>query len=159
MTDRIFFDTNTVVYLFDSSEKEKHFRINELLSEYIGKISVCISSQVINEFISITTGRIKNPIRFEKQKEILKFLKIIFIISPLTVDTSLTAVDLKQKYRFSYWDSLILASALENACSLIYSEDMQHNQIIEGKLRIINPFNKTAIRSIKQVSDLPLSEP
>jgi len=136
MTDRIFFDTNTVVYLFDSSEKEKHFRINELLSEYIGKISVCISSQVINEFISITTGRIKNPIRFEKQKEILKFLKIIFIISPLTVDTSLTAVDLKQKYRFSYWDSLILASALE-------SEDMQHNQIIEGKLRIINPFNKT----------------
>ena len=143
MTDRIFFDTNTVVYLFDSSEKEKHFRINELLSEYIGKISVCISSQVINEFISITTGRIKNPIRFEKQKEILKFLKIIFIISPLTVDTSLTAVDLKQKYRFSYWDSLILASALENACSLIYSEDMQHNQIIEGKLRIINPFNKT----------------
>jgi len=143
MTDRIFFDTNTVVYLFDSSEKEKHFRINELLSEYIGKISVCISSQVINEFISITTGRIKNPIRFEKQKEILKFLKIIFTISPLTVDTSLTAVDLKQKYRFSYWDSLILASALENACSLIYSEDMQHNQIIEGKLRIINPFNKT----------------
>jgi len=146
MTDRIFFDTNTVVYLFDSSEKEKHFRINELLSEYIGKISVCISSQVINEFISITTGRIKNPIRFEKQKEILKFLKIIFIISPLTVDTSLTAVDLKQKYRFSYWDSLILASALENACSLIYSEDMQHNQIIEGKLRIINPFNKTGFR-------------
>jgi predicted nucleic acid-binding protein len=148
MTDRIFFDTNTVVYLFDSSEKEKHFRINELLSEYIGKISACISSQVINEFVTITTGRIKNPIRFEKQKEILKFLKIIFIISPLTVDTSLTAVDLKQKYRFSYWDSLILASALENDCSLIYSEDMQHNQIIEGKLRIINPFNKTVSISI-----------
>lgn len=42
MTDRIFFDTNTVVYLFDSSEKEKHFRVNELLSEYIGKFSVCI---------------------------------------------------------------------------------------------------------------------
>ncbi len=148
MTDRIFFDTNTVVYLFDSSEKEKHFRINELLSEYIGKISVCISSQVINEFITITTGRIKNPIRFEKQKEILKFLKIIFIISPLTVDTSLTAVDLKQKYRFSYWDSLVLASALENDCSVIYSEDMQHNQIIEGKLRIINPFNKTVSISV-----------
>jgi predicted nucleic acid-binding protein len=141
MTDRIFFDTNIAVYLFDTSEKEKHFRINDLLSEHIGKFSLCISSQVVNEFVIITTGRIKNPISFEKQKEILKFLKIIFVISPLTVDTSQTAVDLKLKYRFSYWDCLILASALENGCSVIYSEDMQHNQVIEGKLRIINPFN------------------
>ncbi len=143
MTDRIFFDTNVVVYLFDTSEKEKHLRIIELLSEHIGKSSICISSQVINEFVTITARKIKNLISFEKEKEILEFLKIIFIISPLTIYTSLTAIDLKLKYRFSYWDCLILASALEDDCSVIYSEDMQHNQIINDRMRIINPFDTT----------------
>jgi len=44
------------------------------------------------------------------------------------------------KYQYSFWDSLMLASALENGCSVIYSEDMQHEQIIGKKLKIINPF-------------------
>ncbi len=44
------------------------------------------------------------------------------------------------RYGYSYWDSLIIATALQNDCSILYSEDMQHNQLIEGKLRIINPL-------------------
>jgi predicted nucleic acid-binding protein len=40
----------------------------------------------------------------------------------------------------SYWDSLIISSALESGCKILYTEDMHHNQIIEGKLKIINPF-------------------
>ncbi len=49
-------------------------------------------------------------------------------------------MDIKKRYRFSYWDSLIIASALENNCSILYSEDMQHSQVIEDNLKIINPF-------------------
>ena len=49
-------------------------------------------------------------------------------------------MELIEKYQYSYWDSLLLASSLENKCSIIYSEDMQHEQIIEKKLKIINPF-------------------
>ena len=45
-----------------------------------------------------------------------------------------------EKYRYSYYDSVIIAAALESSCTLLYSEDMQHQQIIEGKLQIINPF-------------------
>ena len=140
MTDRIFFDTNILVYLFDISEKEKHTETKNLLSKHIGKSNSYISSQVVNEFINITTGKIKNPVAFEKHKHILKFLQVVFIISPLTVYTSLTAIDLKIKYNFSYWDTLILASASENKCSVVYSEDMRHNQLIEGGLKIVNPF-------------------
>ena len=140
MTDRIFFDTNILVYLFDTSEKEKHAKARHLLSEQIGKSSLHISSQVINEFVNITTGKIKNPVSFEKQRNILKFLQVVFVISPLTIHTSLAAVDMKLRYSLSYWDSLVLASALENRCSVIYSEDMQHGQMIEGSLKIINPF-------------------
>ncbi|MCP4349498.1 MAG: PIN domain-containing protein [Desulfobacterales bacterium] len=140
MTDRIFFDTNTVVYLFDTSEKEKRAGAKRLLREQRAKSFLYISSQVVNEFVNITTGKIKNPVTFEKQRSILKFFQIVFIVSPLTIHTSLTALELKLKYRFSYWDSLILASALENRCFVIYSEDMQHGQLIEGSLKILNPF-------------------
>ncbi|MDR0516418.1 MAG: hypothetical protein LBH25_05165 [Fibromonadaceae bacterium] len=47
---------------------------------------------------------------------------------------------LKKKYHYSWWDSLVLASALENGCQTFYSEDMQHKQIIESSIKIINPF-------------------
>ncbi|WP_456325324.1 PIN domain-containing protein [Desulfonauticus submarinus] len=50
------------------------------------------------------------------------------------------AIEIKEKYKFSYWDSLIVASALENNCSILYTEDMQDGQIIEKKLEIVNPF-------------------
>lgn len=140
MTDRIFLDTNMLVYLFDTAEKKKHARTKNLLLEHVGKATLYISAQVINEFVNITTRKIKNPVTFEKHRHILSFLQVVFIISPLTVHTSLIAVDLKLKYNFSYWDSLILASALENKCSVVYSEDMQHNQLIEESLKIVNPF-------------------
>jgi len=47
---------------------------------------------------------------------------------------------IKEKYHYSWWDSLILTSALENNCKIVYSEDMQHGQIIENTLKIVNPF-------------------
>jgi len=48
--------------------------------------------------------------------------------------------DLRLKYKFSYWDSLIIASALESGCGILYTEDMQDGQVIEDRLRIVNPF-------------------
>ena len=53
---------------------------------------------------------------------------------------SMTANDLRSKHNFSYWDSLIVASALENACEVLYTEDLQDGHVIEGRLRIVNPF-------------------
>ncbi len=58
----------------------------------------------------------------------------------VTSETIETALMLKGKYHFSYWDSLMLSAALISNCEVVYSEDMQHNQTIEGRLRILNPF-------------------
>jgi predicted nucleic acid-binding protein len=58
----------------------------------------------------------------------------------IDMNTILKASFLRKTYILSYWDSLIMASALENDCSVLYSEDMQHGQILEGRLKIINPF-------------------
>lgn len=60
------------------------------------------------------------------------------------LDTIRSAQAIRSAYRFSYWDSLILATALEAGCSTVYSEDMQHGQVIEKRLTVINPFRVPA---------------
>ena len=61
-------------------------------------------------------------------------------ISNLSFATVSRSAEIRKKYRISYWDSLIIASALQNNCTILYTEDMQHTQIIEDSFTIINPF-------------------
>ena len=63
-----------------------------------------------------------------------------FIIPEVKVPTIKYAIEIKKKYGYSYYDSVIIASALQNNCTILYTEDMQHKQIIENTLEIINPF-------------------
>jgi len=58
----------------------------------------------------------------------------------ITHKTVRTAFDIAEKYGYSYYDSQVIACALETGCTVLYSEDLQHNQIIENTLRIVNPF-------------------
>ena len=57
-----------------------------------------------------------------------------------SANTIINALNLKERYKYQFYDCLILATALENSCSILYSEDMQHKQTIEKSLQIINPF-------------------
>ena len=59
---------------------------------------------------------------------------------PIGFETYKVSSKLRLDYKFSYWDSLIVSSAIESKCSILYSEDMQHNQIINERLKILNPF-------------------
>lgn len=63
-----------------------------------------------------------------------------FEIVNFSLTTQIKALKIKEKYKLQYYDSLILATALENGCTLLYSEDMQHEQIIENQIKIVNPF-------------------
>jgi predicted nucleic acid-binding protein len=58
----------------------------------------------------------------------------------LNLETLVSAFDLRKRYRLSWWDSLIVASALETECDFLYTEDLQHGQTLEGRLQVINPF-------------------
>jgi predicted nucleic acid-binding protein len=140
MKDNYFVDTNVLVYWFDKSEEKKNIRANGLIRNFKDTSNLFISSQVLNEFISIVTKKIEHPILFEHLKEVLLIISDVFYISPITFKNTFSAIDLKMKYQFSYWDSLIISSALENGCNRLYTEDLQDGQIIEEKLDIINPF-------------------
>ncbi len=140
MTDRAFVDTNIIVYLFDLAEKEKRPKATELISTLIDKQKPCISVQVLNEFINVVTKKIENKLSSEELIKRIEVLNEIFFIAPIKYTTTRKALELQVKYQFSFWDSLIIASAIENECKIIYSEDFQHKQVVENRIVIINPF-------------------
>lgn len=142
MKTKCFLDTNILVYLFDQSEVDKHQKIKHIFGELEKTSEMYISAQVVNEFIVFASQKIQHPIPLDQIENILDFFKRRLHIIPLRFETSLRALEYTRRYGYSYWDSLIFASALEMQCSFLYSEDMQHEQIIESTLTIINPFKK-----------------
>ncbi len=139
MNDKLFIDTNIFVYatLEDSNNREKRHKITIFLQNISDEI--IISTQIINEFYSaMLKNKVSNDEIQEKINELLPTVNVVLV----KLDTIRSAWHIKREYKLSYWDSLIIASALESECKILYSEDMQHNLIIENQLKIINPFKK-----------------
>ena len=132
MKDKIFIDTNILLYLYDL-DNEKKRKAKEIL-----KSNHCISTQVLNEFSNVSIKKIKLNYK-DLDKNLKKIIEktTVFVF---TEETILLAVKIQHKYKFQYYDSLIIATALENGCGVLYSEDMQHGQCIENELTIVNPF-------------------
>jgi len=133
MRDRVFIDTNILIYAY-SAEEDKRTRAIDLISEN----EVVISLQVLNEFINVLKKKFGKTVDeiFNAIREIEESLTIL----NLDVELIKRALYLGVKYGYSYYDSLIIASALVSGCSVLFTEDMQHNHLVEKKLRIINPF-------------------
>jgi len=134
MDDNVFLDTNMFVYLYSEDEPEK-----QAVALKIFDCVRCITStQVLNEFCAVCLRKLRMPVGEVKQaiEEIVENCELCYI------DTGIiqNALSLHGKYGYTYYDCLVLASALENDCAIFYSEDMQSNQIIEDRLRIVNPF-------------------
>ena len=130
----IFFDTNILIYIVKDNTGKAEIATSILSVNSTAYISV----QVLNEFCNVSIKKLKfskNDILFS----INKFSEY-FIISTITIPVIKSALEIKEKYKYSYYDSVIIASALQNNCTILYTEDLQHNQIIEDTLKIINPF-------------------
>ncbi|MCL4455787.1 MAG: PIN domain-containing protein [Nitrospirae bacterium] len=135
MSDKVFIDTNLWVYLY--SDENKGHKIRQLIDNHFN--NVIMSTQVLGELFSVL---VKKGFKSKKEsKEIISDLMNSFIIISIDGAAVNKAISLCIKYRYRYWDSLIIASACQNDCSILYSEDLQHGQIIENNLKIINSFN------------------
>ncbi|PIX34204.1 MAG: VapC toxin family PIN domain ribonuclease [Bacteroidetes bacterium CG_4_10_14_3_um_filter_31_20] len=131
---KFFSDSNVLLYLLDKDEFKKA-KAEEILFN-----NPVISTQVINENINVAYKEFHLP----KQK-IIEHIEMLLIkcdVMVLSIDTIRLAYRIFTRYQYRYYDCLILASALESDCTILYSEDMQHNQMIAQKLHIINPFLK-----------------
>ena len=129
-----FFDTSVLLYLL-SAEAEKADRAEQLL-ERSGAISV----QVLNEFTVVAIRQL--GLSFAEVREVLGTIRTVCVTHPLTTEHHDKGSEIAERYGFPFYDSVIVASALLAECKILYSEDLQHQQVIEKRLTVINPFVK-----------------
>lgn len=133
MKDKPTFDTNILIYAFGKQDdKRKH-----IAKEIIAKCNI-ISLQVVNEtaYVLLRKFNFKAP----ELDEVIGFMKQNFIITNLNINILDQTLKIADRYGFSFWDSMMVASACDSHCTILYTEDLQHEQLIEGHLQIINPF-------------------
>lgn len=133
MTDeKIFIDSNILVYLLEQDRERRDLVLGFSNKGYL------LSTQVISENINTCLKKLK--MTKEESFEHGNYLFNSYNLVIITKEIIKRAFKISVRYKYSYWDSMILAAALENDCNTLYSEDMQHNQLIDEKLKIVNPF-------------------
>jgi predicted nucleic acid-binding protein len=139
MSDRFFLDTNIFVYAFDAQAPLKAKKSAHLIRRAADTGEGIISYQVVQEFLSVAFRRFAQPMSVAEAEQYL-----ITVLRPLLAVHSSPAIYFEalrivEKHRMPWYDSLIVAAALEGQCERLYSEDFQHGRKIEG-VRIENPF-------------------
>ncbi|MFI0849354.1 PIN domain-containing protein [Mesorhizobium sp. IMUNJ 23232] len=129
-----FFDTNVLLYLA-SNDKDRANRAEALVVAG-GTISV----QVLNEVANASRRKLK--LSWGEARTLLGTLKTVLDVVPVTVEIHEHGLALAEKHGFSTYDAMIVAAALLNSCETLWSEDMHHGMVVEGKLRIVNPFRE-----------------
>lgn len=131
MRDRIFLDTNILVYaLLDEGHKQQ--TALQLL-----QTGCVISTQVLNEFTQV--ARKKAKLEWQEITDLSHAIQTLTEVIPLTQEIHNTGLEIAVQYGYSFYDSLIIAAAIESQCNLLVSEDMQNSQTIQ-QLTITNPF-------------------
>ncbi len=136
IVSKIFLDTNILVYTVDRNDKKKLSQARKLLENVIANDKPVISTQVLQEFYSATTTKLK----LDKiiAKNIIHNFRNMEIVQ---VDLGIIeqGIDISLLSQISFWDSLIIAAAEQANCNMIYSEDLNDTQTIRG-IKIVNPF-------------------
>ncbi len=132
-----FFDTNVLVYLVDADEPAKQEISRSLVQEHLAEGDGAISVQVLREFFS-SSRKLRTPVSYETASEAVEYFAKF---SPLQEDASMVlgAVRRTREMSISFWDALIVEAALKAGADRLFTEDLQHGQIIEG-MRVENPF-------------------
>ena len=139
MSDGDFIDSNIFVYLVDPNDPAKRRTAEDLISAAVESGSATISFQVVQETLNVMTRKLQAVVTTDDARRFLaEVLMPLCRIMP-TQGLYERALDIRARYRYSFYDSLIIASALSGGCTRLYSEDLQHGQRIEG-LTIENPF-------------------
>jgi predicted nucleic acid-binding protein len=136
MSVRNFLDTNVLVYTDDHSNPAKQEVALDLIGECRATNRGVVSLQVLQEYFNVATRKLGVDAAVAKGKVEL-FAELHLVIPGL--DDVLAAIDLQRLHKFSFWDAMIVRSAVRGLCKRLYSEDMQHGRRIEG-IEIVNPF-------------------
>jgi predicted nucleic acid-binding protein len=136
MSVRSFFDTNILLYADDESAPAKQRRSRDLVAEHRRSGTGVVSLQVLQEYFVNVTRKLHVDPRIARRK--VELLAEFDVAAPEVSDI-LAAIDLNRLHAFSFWDALVLRSAQQAGCSVLLSEDFQHDRTIDG-VQVVNPF-------------------
>lgn len=132
MPAKVFIDTNIVIYALGQTSTKT------ALAAPLFAAHPTISTQVLSETANVALRKLALPIaETRKLLTTLESLCRVEVMAPACIHR---AIDIAERYGFSWFDSLIVATALEAGCDTLYTEDLQHGQVIEDKLTVTNPF-------------------
>jgi predicted nucleic acid-binding protein len=133
-----FVDTNILVYAYDRSAGGKHAVAAQLVKDCWENQNGCLSIQVLQEFCAVVTRKIAAPLDHLTLRQLVSDLAQWRLQSPGAEDL-LQAIDLQHRYQLSFWDAMIVQSALGLGCKQIWSENLNHGQMY-GNVQVSNPF-------------------
>ena len=136
----VFLDTNIFVYAFLASEPRKRAKAVELIETSLGSGRGCISYQVVQEFANVARKKFATRLSAADCKAFID--AAMLPLNRVASSTALihTALDLQDELKYSFYDCLMIAAALQAGAETLYTEDLQHWQLVRGVLRIVNPF-------------------
>jgi len=136
--DKVFLDTNILVYAHDVSAGDKHAIALKIMEDLWDSGFGVLSTQVLQEFFVTATKKIPKPLSVFEAKEIIRvLLKWDIVLND--GDSILEAIDIQSQYKYSFWDSMIIEASIRGGAALLLSEDLSDSQIIKS-VKIKNPF-------------------
>ena len=139
MNARFFLDTNLFVSSLDARSPTKARRATQLIRRAIGTRNGVVSYQVVQEFFNVAFRRFAPPMTLEEAEQYLAAVFRPLLAVQASYALYAEALHLRHRYRISWYDSLIVAAAVEAECKILYSEDLNHGQKF-GPLQVQDPF-------------------
>ena len=134
-----FIDTNLFIYQLEAADERKRDIANGIIREGIETGNACISYQVVQECLNTVLRKAEVPLDNASARAYLDHVLAPLLRVPSSIDLYHRGLDVQARYRFGFYDALIIAAALEAGCTRLYSEDMQDGQRIDT-LTIEDPF-------------------
>ena len=139
MSAEFFIDTNVLVYHLDTTDKRKHKIAEGIVRDALAAGSACISWQVVQECLNVLLRKAATPLGNDQARVYLDAVLLPLMHVGWSDNVIHRALDVKARWRFGFYDSLIVAGAMLAGCKTLLSEDLQHGQRLDG-LTVANPF-------------------
>lgn len=136
--DKVFLDTNILVYAYDVSSGSKHDVARNIVADLWNFRTGVLSIQVLQELFVTVTKKIPKPLDVKTTRDIVRDF-LLWEVVDNDGELMMAAMDVQMKYHYAFWDSLIIAAAIKSGASILMTEDLNNGRIIEGVL-IKNPF-------------------
>jgi predicted nucleic acid-binding protein len=136
--DKVFLDTNILVYAYDVSSGSKHDVARNIVADLWNFRTGVLSIQVLQELFVTVTKKIPKPLDVKTTRDIVRDF-LLWEVVDNDGELMMAAMDVQMKYHYVFWDSLIIAAAIKSGASILMIEDLNNGRIIEGVL-IKNPF-------------------